>query len=75
MLAQIVGNKALDGGLELHVDAVLWATVLAMVYLQKYMSKQPELLEGLLEKAIEFVKRQPGADLADLFAKAQALIA
>ncbi|THG97060.1 hypothetical protein EW026_g4874 [Hermanssonia centrifuga] len=75
MLAQIVGNKALDEGRELGVDAVLWATVLAMAYLQKYMAKQPELLEGLLEKAIEFVQQQSGADLADLLAKAQALIA
>ncbi|PSR77889.1 hypothetical protein PHLCEN_2v7669 [Hermanssonia centrifuga] len=75
MLVQIVGNKALDEGRELGVDADLWATVLAMAYLQKYMAKQPELLEGLLEKAIEFVKQQGGADLADLLAKAQALVA
>ncbi len=75
MLAQIIGNKALDEGRELGVDAVLWATVLAVAYLQKYMAKQPELLEGLLEKATEFVQQQPGVDLADLLAKAQVLIA
>ncbi|PSR78278.1 hypothetical protein PHLCEN_2v7474 [Hermanssonia centrifuga] len=76
MLAQIVGKKALDEGRrKLGVDAVVWATVLAVAYLQKYMVKQPELLEGLLEKATEFVKQRPGADMAVLLAKAQALVA
>ncbi|THG97065.1 hypothetical protein EW026_g4879 [Hermanssonia centrifuga] len=74
MLAQIVSHKALEEGQQLDVDAVVWATVLAMAYLQRYMEKQPDLLEGLLEKANEFLNQQPGVNLTMLLAMAQSLI-
>ncbi|PSR74336.1 hypothetical protein PHLCEN_2v9953, partial [Hermanssonia centrifuga] len=74
MLAQIVSHKALEERQQLGVDAVVWATVLAMAYLQRYMEKQPDLLEGLLEKANEFLNQQPGVNLTILLAMAQSLI-
>ncbi|THG93987.1 hypothetical protein EW026_g7389 [Hermanssonia centrifuga] len=75
LLAQILGSEALYKAHELGVDTDVWATVLAVAYLQKYLAKQPELLEGLLEKAIEFIQQSPGIDFEALLAKAKTLVA
>ncbi|KDQ53740.1 hypothetical protein JAAARDRAFT_197188 [Jaapia argillacea MUCL 33604] len=44
-----------------HVDETLWATALAVAYLKKHLTGQPELLGGLLEKAMGFVNGYVGS--------------
>lgn len=58
----------------LGVDKTVWATVLAIVYLQKYLTGEPELLEGLLEKAKGFLN-QPGVDFEELLDAAKLVVA
>jgi hypothetical protein len=38
-----------------HVPSDVWATVLVIAYFQKHLTRHPDLLEGLLEKAMEFI--------------------
>ncbi|PSS37964.1 hypothetical protein PHLCEN_2v191 [Hermanssonia centrifuga] len=73
-LANIVGQEALDEAEKLCVDPVIWATVLAIAYLQKNLAQQPHLLEGLLEKANEFVQQSPDLDFKALLEKANSLL-
>jgi hypothetical protein len=54
-LGQIVGHDALGRAGEFQVDDKTWATALAVAFFKKHLSKQPDLLEGLLDKAMEFV--------------------
>ena len=58
----------------MHVSDTVWATVLAIAYLQKHLVGQPELLEGLVEKATGFVQQTPGVDLDALLQRASELI-
>ena len=52
----------------------MWATVLAIAYLQKHLDQQPDLLEGLVEKAQEYVMQTPGIDLKEALDMAKVLI-
>lgn len=56
------------------VSDIIWATVLAVAYLQKYLVGQPELLESLVEKAIDFVQQTPGVDVDMLLERAKVMI-
>lgn len=60
---------------EMHGDDVpdmVWSTVLAVVWLRAHMIDEPELLESLVEKAMEFVSQAaPGVDADGVLARAQ----
>ena len=49
-------------------------TVLAIAYLQKHLVGQPELLEGLVDKAMEFVEQEYKGDVNELLEKAKAVV-
>ena len=73
-LVQILGRTALSRATEFHVIGTVWATVLAIAYLQKNLIGQPELLEGLVEKAMDFVSQIPGVDCDALLERAKGLM-
>lgn len=73
-LAQILGHDALAQARTKQVDAKVWATVLAIAYLQKHLRAQPELLEGLVEKAAAFVEQVYGDDFSALLRVAEGLV-
>lgn len=58
-------------------DDTIWATALAIAYLRQYLADEPELLEGLVEKALDFVSQSPlarGVDFEALVEKAKGLV-
>ena len=69
-LAVLVGRQALKEYGTLGVDAKVWATVLAVAFLKRYIADQPELLDGLVEKAMDFVSRASGVAFETLLARA-----
>ncbi|KAI0696543.1 hypothetical protein BC835DRAFT_1519541 [Cytidiella melzeri] len=73
-LEMILGRTALDEGRKFGTDPTVWATVLAIAYLRKHLGAQPELLEGLVEKATVFVDQTPGVDLEELLDVAKLLV-
>ncbi|KAI0685189.1 hypothetical protein BC835DRAFT_1421505 [Cytidiella melzeri] len=73
-LELILGKAALGEGHKLGTDPTVWATVLAIAYLQKHLAREPELLEGLVEKATEFVTQVPGVNLEELLDMAKLLV-
>ena len=74
-LLSLLGGAALLGEARtLGVSEKIWATVLAIVYLKRHMKDQPELLEGLVEKATEFIAQTPGINTKALFSRAEVLL-
>lgn len=73
-LEAIIGKSLLSEVEKLKVDPRVWATVLAVAYLKKYMKDQPELLDGLVEKAMDFLSRTQNGDLQTLLARADSLV-
>ena len=59
----------------LQVSEEVWATVLALVYLQKYLTKQGDLLNALEEKAMGYLRQVGGIPLATLLERANSLLA
>ena len=55
-LARIVGVAALSLPDDSQIDEKLWATAVAVAYLRKHLSNQQELLDGLVEKAVQFAR-------------------
>jgi len=53
---EIVGHDILGRAAEFQADEKAWATALAVAYLKKHLSNQPDLLECLLDKAMEFAR-------------------
>ena len=73
-LEAIVGKDLSAQAKKLNVDPKAWATMLAIAFLKKYMKGQPELLDGLIEKAMEFASQTSGVDFQTLLAGAQSLV-
>ena len=73
-LRSILGHTAIAQGASIGVDEVVWATVLAIAYLQKHLVGQPDLLEGLVEKAMEFVEQEYEGDVNALLERARAVV-
>lgn len=73
-LELIVGKERLAQAAAQGVDGKAWATALAVAYLKLYMKGQPELLDGLVEKAVAFLE---GAvdDVDDVLARAERWVA
>lgn len=76
-LEKIVGRAAMNErrrfGENVRVSADVWATVLALVYLQKYLTKQSDLLNALEEKAMGYLRQIGGIPLATLLERANSL--
>ncbi|KAK7680416.1 hypothetical protein QCA50_016657 [Cerrena zonata] len=64
-LSRIVGPTALSlpGGSQ--IDQKLWATAVAVAYFRKHLGNQQELLDGLVEKAVEFADESGLISTAD----------
>ncbi|KAF7797334.1 hypothetical protein EIP86_008529 [Pleurotus ostreatoroseus] len=73
-LMQILGRDASTQGPSRGVDEKIWVTILAIVYLRKHLQAQPELLEGLEEKATSYVERTYGQDFSALLQAAESLV-
>lgn len=73
-LEAIVGLGTLDQADLIPVDKTVWATVLAVAYLQKNMANQEDILDGLTEKAMGFVGRYPDVDFGLLLEQAKSMI-
>jgi hypothetical protein len=69
---EIIGHDILGRAAEFQADDKVWATALAVAYLKKHLSKQPDLLECLLDKAMEFARGNSNFDT--LVAEASALL-
>ena len=69
---QIVGDDVLGRAAEFGADDKTWATALAVAYIRKHLSKQPDLLEGLLDKAMEYAR--DNANFSSLVAHAKLLV-
>ena len=75
LLSILGGGASLAEAQALGVSEKIWATLLAITYLKQHMKDQPELLEGLVEKAMEFIAQTPGVDTDVLFSRAETLLA
>jgi hypothetical protein len=67
---EIVGHDALGRAAEFQVDDKTWATALAVAFFRKHLSNQPDLLEGLLDKTMEYVRGNTNFDTLVRHAKA-----
>lgn len=78
-LEKIVGRAAMHErrrfSENIRVSADVWATVLALVYLQRYLTKQGDLLNALEEKAMGYLRQVSGIPLAMLLERANAVLA
>ena len=68
-LIRILGETAVDEAQKIGIDQTVWATVLAVAYLQKHLVDQPDLLDGLVEKAKEYVE-EAEVDFAETLSQA-----
>lgn len=67
------GANLLAEAKALGVSEKVWATALAIAYLRKNLNVL-ELLEGLVEKAMDFISQTPNANAGDLVDRAQAIL-
>ncbi|GJE93118.1 von Willebrand domain-containing protein [Phanerochaete sordida] len=72
-LDAIVGDGALAAAKALAVAEKVWATLLAIAFLKRHMQDK-ELLDGLVEKAMEYVAQAPDVDVEAVLARAQELV-
>ncbi|KAG1730069.1 hypothetical protein EDB19DRAFT_1741522 [Suillus lakei] len=61
-LGALVGVDTLAKAAELQVDAKIWATAVVVAYLKHHLGAQQDLLDALLNKALEYVEGR-GASL------------
>ncbi|TCD67189.1 hypothetical protein EIP91_000416 [Steccherinum ochraceum] len=67
-LGRIVGQAAVDDSARPSgVTAQVWATALAVAYFRKHLTGQPDLLESMMEKAMEYVDESNSTGLAASF--------
>ena len=70
----IFGSNAVLEASKNGVEEIVWVTILAIAYLQKYRIDQPELLDALVEKATEFVKDSASVDFDALLRRAVSIL-
>ncbi|KAI0058597.1 hypothetical protein BV25DRAFT_1890952 [Artomyces pyxidatus] len=74
-LEGILGENAMAENTRLGVDEKVWASVLAMIYLEKRLIGQRELLDSLVEKIMEYLEKTTRKDkLASLVSRAKQLV-
>ncbi|KAG2148792.1 hypothetical protein DEU56DRAFT_81180 [Suillus clintonianus] len=61
-LGMLVGVEMLTNAASQQVDANIWATAVVVAYLKHHLAAQPDLLEALLNKALDYVDGK-GANL------------
>lgn len=61
-LGQLVGIETLGKAAELQVDGNIWATAVAVAYLKNHLGAEPDLLDALMDKALEYAEGR-GASL------------
>lgn len=71
---EIVGRENMGRAAEFGVSEKVWATALAVAFMKKHLAREPDLLEGLLDKAMESVGGGAGLDFDAVVALARALI-
>ncbi|GJE93119.1 von Willebrand domain-containing protein [Phanerochaete sordida] len=71
---KIIGKPCLGEAANLQVDQKAWVTALAIAYLREHMKDQPELLDGLVEKVMEYLQSVSGIDVGALLARAEAFV-
>lgn len=74
VLEKLVGQGALAKTQEHHFPEAVWATVLAVVFLKSHMQDERELLDGLVDKAMEYVTQVPSIDLNAIFDVAEGFL-
>lgn len=57
-LGAIVGIDTLAKATELQVDGNIWATAVVVAYLKHHLGAQPDLLDALMNKALEYIERK-----------------
>jgi hypothetical protein len=73
-LVAIVGSHAVPRDIP-PVDNSIWATALAIAFMKKYIGNQPDLLDNLIHKAMEFVEEGPHCNqFNELVRRAEGLI-
>lgn len=75
-LGALVGIDTLAKATELQVDANIWATAVVVAYLRHYLGTQQDLLDALMNKALEYIDGRPassfvGRDFWDLVRMAE----
>ena len=75
LLGGAAASKSLIGeAKKLGAPLNVWATVLAIAYLKLHVKDQPDLLDGLVEKAMAFLSQTPGVDVDALLLRAQKML-
>ncbi|EAU92984.1 von Willebrand domain-containing protein [Coprinopsis cinerea okayama7 len=74
-LEGILGTVLVEGGKQLdrHERAV-WTTICCVAYLKKQLYDNPEVLEGYLEKTMEFLRSKQNVDIDRLLEYAMSLL-
>ncbi|EKM57239.1 uncharacterized protein PHACADRAFT_142460 [Phanerochaete carnosa HHB-10118-sp] len=72
-LEALIGRRVL-AECTLSVVSKVWATALAIAFLKKHMKDQLELLDGLVEKATDFISRTSNVDIETLLAHAETFV-
>ena len=75
-LGRIVGHEALRKPADIQADDALWATALAVAYLQKHLALngQRDLLDGLLDKVMESIDGTMRAEFEMWVSRASSLV-
>ena len=73
-LSQILGQDALDEGRTRRLDMTAWATTVAVAYLKEHLTQRPDLLEVLVEKALECVMQAAEIEVEALVVIAGSLV-
>ena len=75
-LGRIVGHEALRKPADIQADDAMWATALAVAYLQKHLALngQRDLLDGLLDKVMESIDGAMRAEFEMWVSRASGLV-
>lgn len=71
----IVGGGIIEEARRLNeAESDVWVTIVCVAYLKKQLEHNPELLDNLLVKTLEFLRGQTGVDIDALLQRATALL-
>ena len=74
LLGLLGDNISMGPAWTMGVPGNVWATALAIVWLRKHMAGQPELLDGIVDKAMEFLSQTSNVDVDVLLGHAQSVL-
>jgi hypothetical protein len=71
----LVGNSIIDEAQRLtEVESDVWVTIVCVAYLRKQLEHNPELLDNLLVKTLEYLRGRGGVDIDALLERAAMLV-